>query len=78
MINISDFKVELLNPTEVKNFVKNHGVFSAICYNSDERYAEAIGKECLRSGHMSGSRGDYFKFKLTNVPRDMVDQLILE
>lgn len=76
MISINDFKVELLNPDEVKNFIESHGKFAAICYNSNEKYAKSIGRECLKSGHMSGSRGDYFKFKLTNVPRDMIDQLI--
>lgn len=76
MFNIDDFKVELINAEEVKEFVKNHGKFASICYNSNEKYAEAIGRDCLKSGHMSGSRGDYFKFKLTNVPRDMIDQLI--
>ena len=76
MFNIDEFKVELINAEEVKEFVKNHGKFASICYNSNEKYAEAIGRDCLKSGHMSGSRGDYFKFKLTNVPRDMIDQLI--
>lgn len=76
MLSINDFKVELLNPNNVKEFVKSHGEFAAICYNSNEKYAKSIGRECLKSGHMSGSRGDYFKFKLTNVPRDMIDQLI--
>ena len=76
MLTLCDFKVELINAEEVKEFVKNHGKFASICYNSNEKYAEAIGRDCLKSGHMSGSRGDYFKFKLTNVPRDMIDQLI--
>lgn len=76
MLSINDFKVELLNPNDVKEFVKNHGQFAAICYDSNEKYAKSIGRQCLKSGHMSGSRGDYFKFKLTNVPRDMIDQLV--
>lgn len=76
MFSIEDFKVELINTDEVKNFIKNHGKFAAICYDSNEIYSKAIGLDCLKSGHMSGSRGDYFKFKLTNVPRDMIDQLV--
>ena len=27
MYTINDIKVELLNPEEVKNFIKNHGIF---------------------------------------------------
>ena len=76
MYGLKNFKVELINKEEVKDFVKKHGEFAAICYSSDTKYAEQIGRSCLHSGHLSGSRGDYFKFKITNVPRDMIDQLI--
>ena len=41
MFNIDEFKVELINAEEVKEFVKNHGKFASICYNSNEKYAEA-------------------------------------
>ena len=30
MFNIDDFKVELINAEEVKEFVKNHGKFASI------------------------------------------------
>ena len=76
MYGLKKFKVELINKEEVKDFVKKHGEFAAICYSSDTKYAEQIGRSCLHSGHLSGSRGDYFKFKITNVPRDMIDQLV--
>ena len=76
MYGLKKFKVELINKEEVKDFVKKHGEFATICYSSDTKYAEQIGRSCLHSGHLSGSRGDYFKFKITNVPRDMIDQLI--
>lgn len=76
MLEIQDFKVELINKNEVESFVSNHGKFAAICYNSNEKYSKAIGLDCLKSGHMSGSRGDFFKFKISGVPRDMIDQLI--
>ena len=76
MYGLKNFKVELINKDEVKDFVKKHGEFAAICYSSDTKYAEQIGRSCLHSGHLSGSRGDYFKFKITNVPRDMIDQLV--
>ena len=28
MYSINDIKVELLNPEELKNFIKNHGIFA--------------------------------------------------
>ena len=74
MYGLKKFKVELINKEEVKDFVKKHGEFAAICYSSDTKYAEQIGRSCLHSGHLSGSRGDYFKFKITNVPRDCYDE----
>lgn len=76
MLEIQDFKVELINKEEVKNFMKKFGRFAAICYDSNEKYAESIGKECLKSGHMSGSRGCFFEFKITGVPRDEIDQMV--
>lgn len=74
MFTIKDFKVELINANDVKNFVENHGKVSSVCYNTDEKYAKSVGKDVLKTGHFSGSRGDYFKFKITVIPRDAVDQ----
>lgn len=74
MFTIKDFKVELINSEDVKNFVENHGKVASVCYHTDEKYAKAVGKSVLKTGHFSGSRGDYFKFKITVIPRDAVDQ----
>ena len=76
MLTKQDFKVELINAEEVKNFVKQHGEVACICYATDPKYAERVGKNVLQTGHFSGSRGDYFKFKFTNVPRALVDQSV--
>ena len=64
MYELKDIKVTLLNPEEVKHFIHNHGVIACICYGTDERFAEKVGLNCLRSGHTSGSRGDFFKFEI--------------
>ena len=76
MFTINDFKVELKNPEEVKNFVKRQGRFSAVCYNTNTKYAEQVGEHCLESGHLSGSRHLYMVFELENVPRSLIDQLV--
>ena len=55
MYTIADIKVELLNPEEVKNFIRNHGIFACQCYNTPEKYAERVGLSCLKEGHTSGS-----------------------
>lgn len=75
MYNINDIKVELLNPEEVKNFIKNHGIFACQCYMTPEKLAERVGLSCLREGHRSGSRGDMFKFRIT-CPRYCADQIM--
>lgn len=76
MFTIKDFKVELKNPEEVKEFVKRHGEFSTVCYNTDPKYAEKVGESCLKSGHLSGSRHLYMVFEIKNVPRSLIDQLV--
>lgn len=75
MYTINDIKVELLNPEEVKNFIKNHGIFACQCYMTPEKYAEKVGLSCLREGHTSGSRGDMFKFRIY-CPRYCADQIM--
>lgn len=67
--------VELLNPEEVKSLFANWGQTSAICYDSHGNN-EKIGIHCLKSGHFSGSRGDYIKFLVTDVPRLLIDQAV--
>ena len=75
MYSINDIKVELLNPEEVKNFIKNHGIFACTCYQTPEKYAEKVGLSCLKEGHTSGSRGDFFKFRIY-CPRFCADQIM--
>lgn len=75
MYEIKDIKVTLLNPDEVKNFIRNHGIVACVCYDTDEKYAEKVGLKCLESGHLSGSRGDFFKFEI-ECPRFTADQIM--
>ena len=76
MFTVENFKVELKNPEEVKNFVKRHGEFSKVCYDTPKEKAEKVGEHCLESGHLSGSRHLYIVFELENVPRSLIDQLV--
>lgn len=76
MFTINDFKVKLINGEEVKSFIRKHGEFAAVCYNTPKEKAEVVGKHCLESGHLSGSRHLYMAFEIKNVPRSAVDQLV--
>lgn len=76
MFTEKDFYVKLLNPAEVKTFIEQHGAFAAVCYNTPKDKAIQVGRTCLRSGHLSGSRHLYFKFDIANVPRFLIDQLV--
>ena len=76
MFTVEDFNVELVNKEEVKNFIKRHGRFASVCYDTDEKYSEKVGESCLESGHLSGSRHLFFEFKITGVPRSLIDQLV--
>ena len=76
MFTEKDFEVTLLNPEEVKQFIKKHGEFACVCYNTPIERAEGTGLHCLKSGHVSGSRHVYFVFRLKNIPRFTVDQLV--
>lgn len=73
-MEIKDLKVELINPEEVKEFVKRHGEMACICYDTPIQCAEGVGKNVLKSGHLSGSRGDTFKFHI-EAPRACIDQI---
>ena len=75
MYSIDDIKVELINAEEVKNFIKNHGIFACQCYMTPEKYAERVGLSCLKEGHTSGSRADMFKFRIY-CPRYCADQIM--
>lgn len=76
MFSIENFKVELVNKEEVKDFIKRHGRFASVCYDTDEEHSEKVGESCLKSGHLSGSRHLFFEFKITGVPRSLIDQLV--
>lgn len=69
-------KVEILNPEVVKNLYKNHGEFACVCYNTPDKYAEKVGKSCQESGHMSGSRCEYIKFRIYDVDRGTAEQCL--
>lgn len=67
-------KVEIINPDVLENLYKNHGIFACTCYSTPEKYAERVGKSCEHDGHMSGSRCEYIKFRITDVDRGTAEQ----
>jgi len=69
-------KVEILNPEVVKNLYYNHGIFACTCYNTPEKYADKVGKSCQNNGHMSGSRCEYIKFKVSELDRGTSEQCL--
>lgn len=68
--------VEIINPEVVENLYHNHGVFACVCYDTPEKYADRVGKSCQNDGHMSGSRCEYIKFKISNVDRGTAEQCL--
>ena len=74
MFTVNDFKVKLINGEEVKSFIRKHGEFAAVCYNTNPKFAERVGEHCLKSGHFSGSRHLYMVFEIKNVPRSCYDE----
>ena len=73
---MKDFKIEILNPDEVKILFNRWGRFAAKCYDTPIKFADKVGKSCLKSGHFSGSRSRYIEIDVSNVPRALVDQII--
>lgn len=69
-------KVEILNPDTVKNLYYNHGVFACTCYDTPEKFAERVGESCANDGHMSGSRCEYIKFRITGLDRGTAEQAL--
>lgn len=70
-------KVTLLNSEDVSKLFINWSETSAVCYDTDIEKTKpgAIGKHCMNSGHFSGSRGDFIKFRVDDAPRFTLDQL---
>ena len=68
--------VEIKNPEVLTNLYYNHGIFAATCYNTPEKFAEKVGKSCEDDGHMSGSRCEYIKFKITGLDRGTSEQCL--
>lgn len=62
-------EVKLINKEYIRDFFKNYGEFSCVCYNTPKEYADKVGRKCLESGHLSGSRCEYFKFEISGVSR---------
>lgn len=73
MYTINDIRVNLLNAEEVRDYIRRHGQVACICYATDEKFAEKVGVACMKDGHFSGSRGDFFKFEI-ECPRFTADQ----
>lgn len=67
-------KVEIINPEVLTNLYKNHGIFACTCYNTLEKYADKVGKSCIADGHMSGSRCEYIKFRISGLDRGTSEQ----
>lgn len=76
MKNNFDFKIEIINPEEVKELFYHWGRFASKCYDTPEGREVGVGKHCLESGHFSGSRSRYIEIDVSNVPRAMIDQII--
>lgn len=69
-------RVELINKEEIADLYKNHGIFACGCYNTPDKYADNVGKSCQDIGHLSGSRCEYFKFRIYDVDRGTAEQIL--
>ena len=72
----NDFKFQLLNKEECKDFFVKWGTFACTCYKTNKKFAKRVGEVCFESGHNSGSRAFHFIFDISEVPRSLVDQLV--
>lgn len=72
---MNNLQIEILNPEALKDLFKNWGQVASVCYDTKTSKPEIIGKHCMKSGHTSGSRGDYIIFKITDIPRFTIDQI---
>ena len=69
-------EVTILNPEVLEHLYLNHGEFARTCYDTDEKYAEKVGRSCEESGHMSGSRCEYIKFRIEGIDRGTAEQIM--
>jgi len=69
-------KVEIINPEVLGNLYHNHGMFACTCYDTPDQYANKVGQSCEASGHMSGSRCEYIKFRISDVDRGTAEQCL--
>lgn len=69
-------KVEIINKESVENLYLNHGIFACTCYATPEKYAEKVGRSCEKDGHMSGSRCEYIKFRISGIDRGTAEQAL--
>lgn len=69
-------KVQIINPEVITNLYHNHGVFACVCYDTPEKYADKVGKSCQQDKHMSGSRCEYIKFRISDVDRGTAEQCL--
>ena len=60
-------KVEIINKEQVEQLMSIFAETACICYDTDKKYAERVGLSCMREGHMSGSRGNYFLFEIFRI-----------
>lgn len=67
--------VRIINPETLKNIYKHHGEFACECYGTQKKFAEKVGKECIASGHMSGSRCEYIKLEI-EADRGTLEQMM--
>lgn len=68
-------EVKLLNPEDVRTFLKETGLFASVCTDSSSD-PERIAIHCLSSGHLSTTRWSSFKFNIKGVSRVCSHQLV--
>lgn len=69
-------KVEIINPDVLSHLYENHGAFACVCYDTPSVQAGRVGKSCQQHGHMSGSRCEYIKFKISGIDRGTAEQCL--
>lgn len=61
--------VELINKDYIEDLYKHWGEFSCECYNTPLNLAQKVGRNCSLQNHFSGSRTEYFKFRIRGISR---------